>query len=315
MLAGLLGFVVLISGCITPQQKTVSGTGLVIVDFDATNTNIEGKGKYTTISLVAENQGNALIEHSKACLMGSNFYGNIEEGMWERADPENQKICQTKTNLKAYDPINDLPGGTISKKWRLKSPCLPSLIKRTDEFTGRVFYDYRTKLQTTIWVYSENEITAAKQRNEEIPSSLTIEKTIGPIDMTVDAVQPVRMEDGSFTLKLTFSNVGGGTVFTKDIDWDESDTIPSIDETRLNIFSAKIEAPSGIDVSECQSELNEIELRKGQTLTTSCDIYLPDDFTTTKRSFPITITSSYGYYVDKTLLITVSGKRKQTCGE
>ncbi len=310
----LLSFVIFVSGCITNTQNTPSGNGIVITNFEATNNNIEGKGRSTTINIVAENQGNALIEHAKVCLIGSNFYGESEEGMWERAYPETQKICQTKENLKAYDTENNLPGGTISKKWKLLSPCLPSLIKRADEFTGRVFYDYKTKLQTTIWVYSENEIVAAKQRGEQIPSELLIEKTLGPIDMDIHTVQPVRMEDESFTLKLTFSNVGGGTVFTKNIDWSESDTVPSIDESRLNIFSAKIEAPSGIDVSECQSELNEIELRKGQTLTTSCDIVLPPGFTTTKKSFPITITSSYGYYIDKSIIITVSGKRNQACG-
>jgi len=247
----LLLLVIFVSECVTTTQ-TPSGNGMTIVDFDASNNNIEGKGKSTTISIVAENQGNALIEHSKVCLMGSNFYGLSEEGMWSRTDPENQKICQIKENLKAYDTINNLPGGVITKKWRLTSPCLPSLIKRTDEFTGRVFYDYKTKMQTTVWVYSENEITAAKQRNEHIPSELVVEKTIGPIDMNIETVQPVRLEDGSFTVKMTFSNVGGGTVFTKDIDWSASDTIPSIDESRLNIFTADIKMPSGIDASECQ---------------------------------------------------------------
>lgn len=302
---------VAISGCVK-SQAAIKGIGLVITDFDSTISEIEGKDKLATISLAAENQGGSTIPNAKACLMGSNFPGSTAEGMWGRVDAT-QTICQVKTGLKAYDPVNNIPGGSITAKWKLSSPCIPALISRSDSFTGRVYYDYTTTAMTTVWVYADAEIQAARQRGEEIPTSLTIDKTVGPIDIFIDTAQPIRAEDESFTIKITFSNVGGGTLVNQALDWSAGDSLPTVDDTNLNIFSARISVPSGVVATDCTNELSEIELKKGSAITKSCDVNITGLGVTTKKSFPITIRADYAYYIDKDLAITTMGKRGQTC--
>ncbi len=132
--------------------------------------------------------------------------------------------------------------------------------------------------------------------------------------MSLETIQPIRAEDESFYLKITFSNVGGGTVF-KDLDeWDRED-IPAITDDELNFFDATLHLPSTLidEDDNCNfNELKDIELRRGQNITRTCDIKI-DETITTKKSYPITIVVEYGYYIDKTLSIVAKGKRGQTC--
>lgn len=299
-----------IAGCLgTTDEVGVTGQGLTITDFYSSYSEVEGKDRSVSIYLEAENQGASEITNVLACLIGSNFPGSIDDGLWSTTSD----ICQYDNNLAAYDEVSDIPGGSTSPRWRLKSPCLPETLTRTDQFTGRVYYDYNSSALTSVWVYSEGELRAAQQRGETIPSTLTVETTKGPISMSLEAVQPVRADDESFILKVTFSNVGGGTVFSGLGVWDRAD-IPDVTDDQLNFFTATLHLPSGLGgESECNTgELSDIELRRGQSITRSCDVTI-DETVATKKSYPIAIVAEYGYYIDDTLSIVTKGKRGQTC--
>ena len=312
--------IVAISGCVQ-QETTAAGNGMVITEFTSSLDSVSGGNKTVTIYMEGENRGGNTINMATGCLIGSNTAegtDNYKDGLWELVADNGwsgRSLCQgldTDDDLRPADPVNDIPGGTIKPRWYLKSPCLTETLTRTDTFTGRIFYEYDTTTTTSVWVYTETELTAAQQRGETIPSSLVVESTKGPVAIALDAVQPVRAEDGSVTLKMTISNVGNGVVFDKDAlsSWGDSDTVPSIAETDLNSFTATFDIAGDIasDV-DCAVELDDIELRKGASVTKSCDINIDKDKITAKQSFPITIEATYGYYIDSELSIVASGKR------
>lgn len=298
----------LLSGCVqtTDQTGTVKGSGIVITDFSSSRDYVEGKDRAVRIYMEVENQGGYATDKVLVCLIGS--FGEISESMWKLEDNECQKIDR---KLEAYDPTTDMPGGTARKAWTLKSPWVPYPQESDYTFTGRVYYFYRSMTSTKIKVYSESEIEAARQRGETLSSVEQQVKTISPIDITISAPTLLRAEDGYFTIRIQVSNVGGGIVFDhRKIDWN-SETPPSLSIDDLNYIKLNITYPKNeLDMTACETE---IELKKGETRTISCDFEIKDpESITTWKSYPITVEAEYGYYVDKDLLITVKGKKGET---
>lgn len=298
--------VILVSGCIQ-TTTTALGNGLVITDVYSSIEDVEGKDRSVRLSLEIENQGGASTDKVLACLMGSNFPGSTSEQMWGNES----SICQKATRkLSAADMINNMPGGAARFSWTLKSPWISYPQERTDEFTTRVFYEYKTQTSADVWVYSESEIRSAKQKGESIPETLEIRKTIGPVDISLNTIQPVRADDAYFTLRITVSNIGGSTVFNQTgFDWDESN-IPSLTEEKLNQVALSFSYPSGLTPEACDDI---VELKKGDTRTISCDFTINNPGSiTTKTSYPIIVTATYGYFIDNTIFINVKGKKGQS---
>jgi len=313
--------IVAISGCVQEQATTPTGNGMVITDFSSSLDTVSGGNKTVTIYLEAENMGGDTITKATGCLIGSNMGDDYQNGLWQFSkDVEGRPVCQgleTDETLRPADLANSIPGGTLKSRWYLKSPCLAETLSRTDSFTGRVFYEYDTIASTSIWVYTETELAAANQRGESIPSSLVVESTKGPVAISIDAVQPVRAEDGTVTLKITISNVGNGVVFDKEASiGGDGTSVPSLSESDLNTFTAAFTVSGDIaeDV-DCEIELTEIELRKGASVTKTCDIEIDEDKISAKNSFPITIEATYGYYIDSELSVQSSGKRNDDACE
>jgi len=296
-----------LSGCIqTQQQPVIKGSGIVITDFSSSRDYIEGKDRVVRIYMEIENQGGYATDKVLLCLIGS--FGETSESMWKLEGDECQKIDR---KLEAYDPVSELPGGTARKAWTLKSPWIPYPQESSYTFTGRAYYLYRSMTSTKIKVYSESEIEAARQRGETLSSVEDPVKTISPVDITISAPTLLRAEDGYFTIRLQVSNVGGGVVFdhTK-IDWN-SKMPPSLSIDDLNYIKLKISYPTNdLEMEACE---NEIELKKGETRTISCDFTIKNpEAITTWKSYPITVEAEYGYYVDKELLITVKGRKGES---
>ncbi len=296
-----------LSGCIqTTQKTTVTGKGIVITDFSSSRDAVEGKDKTVRIYMEVENQGSYATDSVLMCLLGS--FGKTSESMWKRSEDTPQ--CQKSgRKLEAYDPVNNLPGGTARSAWTLYSPWLPYPQQTTEEFTGRVYYQYKTRTTVKVTVFTEGEIEAAKQRGEPLSSISEQVKSISPVDISLSTQSLIRAEDGYFTLKITVSNTGGGIVFDNSKVDFASDTPPSLDTDSLNIAKLNINYPtSALKIEACESE---IELKKGETRTVSCDFTILEDIKT-KKTYPITVEAEYGYYVESTLTITARGKREET---
>ena len=63
------------------------------------------------------------------------------------------------------------------------------------------------------------------------------------------------------------------------------------------------------EYAECTEELRNIELRRGDSITKSCDITLKSGSVQAKQAFPVVIEAEYGYYIDSELSVAASGKR------
>ena len=300
--------ILLLSGCVMPEsgKNKITGKGIAITDFSSSREEVTGKNKPVRIYMEVENQGGYATNKILMCLIGS--FGKISEGMWELKSQQCYKVGRT---LEASDPVNNLPGGSARTSWTLSSPWIPYPEKRKDEFIGRVYYFYNSKSTAEIWVYSETEIEAEKQKGEKVSSIGEQTKTSGPIEIDISTPNLIRAEDGFFTVKITVSNVDGGVPFNSSaINWDSS-TPPLLTVDNLNVVKLSISYPSSeLKLEACE---NEIELRKGETRTISCDFQiLHPESITTKKMFPISVEAEYGYYIDSTLSITIYGKKGET---
>lgn len=314
--------VVAVSGCISGGSTTATGgNGIAITDFTSSVSEALDCDKSVRLNLDVENSGGNSIPTGEllACLNGKNFPGKTSEQMWAIDSTQTGKICQSLTKkLDAPDTVKNIPGGAASFKWTVNSPFVPFPLTRTDGFAGRVFYKYASRTSATVFVISESELAVSKQTGKALPSAPEIDKTASPVDISIDVTQPVIGGSGdTFTLKVTLSNVGGGTVFDPSaISFgSNSPSVPSIPEDSLNLITIKVDTSLGAGGSAesgfCNADLKNVELRKGSTVTIPCDIKINTPITSLK-SFPILLTASYGYFIDSSEVpMAVSGRKNK----
>lgn len=312
--------VVAVSGCISGGSKTaVSGNGIAITDFASSVSEATDCDKSVRLNLDIENKGGNSIPAGSllACLNGKNFPGKTSEQMWA-IDSATLQCQSLKKKLDAPDTVKNIPGGAASFKWTAYSPFVPFPLTRTDGFSGRVFYNYNSRTSATVFLISESELAVAKQTGKSLPSAPEIDKTTSPVDISIDVSQPVVGSSGdTFTLKVTLSNVGGGTVFDPSVVsfGSDSSSMPSIPEDKLNLITIKVDTSLGAggdtESGFCKADLKNVELRKGSTVTIPCDIKINTPITSLK-SFPILLTASYGYFIDSSEIpMAVSGKKNK----
>ncbi len=314
--------VVAISGCISGGQKTsAAGNGIAITDFSSSASEASDCDRSVRINLDVENQGGSSVDSNNllACLSGKNFPGKTSEQMWAVDSSQINRVCQTlPKKLDAVDNVKSIPGGAASFKWTAFSPFVPFPLTRTDGFSGRVFYKYSSRTSATVFVISEDGLAAAKQKGTALPSAPEIEKTASPVDISIDTNQPVIGQNGdTFTLKVTLSNVGGGTVFDPGAVsfGSPSSSLPSISEDQLNLITITVNtslyAGGSSEAGFCNADLRSVELRKGSTVTIPCDIRINAPISGL-RSFPILLTAKYGYFIDSSEVpISLSGKKNK----
>ncbi len=308
--------VVAVSGCIFGGGgTTVLGNGIEIIDFSSSQTEATDCDKSVRMNLDMENKGGKSIQSGDllACLVGKNFPGKTSEQMW--AVDSTTPVCQSiKKKIDAPDPLRNIPGGAASFKWTAYSPFVPFPLVRDDGFTGRVFYKYSSRTSATVYVISEGELATMKQTGKSVPSSAEIDKTASPVDIAIDVNQPiVGAKDDTFTLKVTLTNVGGGTVFDQSkVLFADGNSVPLVSEDDLNKITIDVSTPLdavSTGAGFCSADLKNVELRKGSTVIIPCDIKINKDITSL-QSYPILLTASYGYFVDSSQIpIQVGGKK------
>lgn len=312
----LVAAVVAVSGCtFGGGGTTVLGNGIEIIDFSSSQTEATDCDKSVKMNLDMENKGGKSIQSGDllACLVGKNFPGKTSEQMW--AVDSTTPVCQSlKKKLDAPDPLRSIPGGAASFKWTTYSPFVPFPLVRNDGFTGRVFYKYSSRTSATVYVVSEGELATMKQTGKSVPTSAEIDKTASPVDIAIDVKQPIVGAKGdTFTLKVTLTNVGGGTVFDQSkVTFADGNAVPLVLEDDLNKITIDVSTPldaAGSGAGFCKTDLSNVELRKGATVIIPCDININKDITSL-QSYPILLTASYGYFVDSSQVPILSGGKK-----
>ena len=310
--------VVLVAGCVQPGEwpwittpTTFVGGGLVITEFYADNTEVYNN-RSNEITMTVTNKGGASVPDGEAVavLQGSALKDDFSDNLYWTNRGTTTSVYQTMgKTMDPYDPIKDVPADEKTLHWYLTSPegIDPGTI-RNDVFIGRVYYDYSTTVTGNIWIYSEAESDAAKAAGKQLNQN-SFSSTSGPVALYI-TVRPddvvVSDEDSTFILKVKVVNTGGGAVYAPGtIDYDATTPDLSLDsETELNRIDISITAPSGWSgLSDCQGI--DIELLKGEE-TLTCDVTVP--VPSTFVSSQIKVEATYGYWIERTTTVTVSGR-------
>ena len=290
--------VLLVAACTSNNNEpsTVTGKGLEITSFTADQTEVQS-GKTLRITMDVENSGGYKVPMAKSLAF------LIFPSDWKFPDTSMKAWQKFGKDMDQADAARDVPADIDQLTWRLTAPTITTGQTRPDSFEGRVYYDYVTTVTGTVWLYSEAEYEAARTGGGTL-SQATFESTEGPVtvEVTVSPNPPViTSTDKMFTLKMKITNAGGGTVYkTSALAYSTGDV--NLDTADLNILSISA-TPSSAFSSDC---LGQQELIRGKDLTLTCDVTA--SVPSTKQSFPIQITVSYGYWKAQSLTVDVLGK-------
>lgn len=311
---------ILVAGCVGGQlpfpwiQTAVTGlggNGLVIMEFVADNTAVYNN-KSAKITMTVANKGGASVPDGSAIavLMGSAVQEGFAGGdlYWTERGTTTSVYQTMGKDMDPYDPVRDVPADEKILSWYLTSPIDAPSTGRSDVFMGRLYYDYSTTVTGNVWVYSEAEADAAQAAGRGLNQN-SFTSTSGPVAAYV-TVSPtnviVSSGDNTFTLQIKVSSVGGGTVYCQGcVDYVTPD-LEILAESELNVVSVDItDAPGGWSgYADCEDTA--LELVKGEA-TLTCDVVvtsIPD----TVRSDQFKVNVDYGYWVERSVTITVSGK-------
>jgi len=313
--------VVAVAGCtipgipgITPGGSIVgAGNGLEITSFTAQPETLYS-GSTARIIMEVENKGETTVPTSKsiAYLTGS----NIEFSSSPSSDMvwHDSSQYQTIKEMKSQDVVRGISGSTDRVSWTLNSPNIPRGQTRTDTFIGRLYCDYKTTTQGSVWVYSEAESEASRTAGRSLEKS-SFTTTKGPVGLAV-SVQPdpviLYSGDKTFSINIKITNLATGTIYKAGkITYDTTTSGKALISDDLNKVYLNITMQSDkleITTDECNG-YEEQELVAGRPTTIICDFEITEDLSTlTFKSYPITVSIDYGYFTERTATVTVQGK-------
>jgi len=312
---------VLIAGCtggqlpvipwITSPTTFAGGSGLVISDFSIDNTQVYSNHS-AKITMTVDNKGGSTVPQAKALtvLQGSAIKDTLADNLYWSGRSTTTSVYQNMgKDMKPYDPVKDVPADEKTLDWYLTSPTgITAGTTRNDVFIGRLYYDYATTVTGNVWVYSQAESDAAKASGRSLNQN-SFTSTSGPIAVYV-TVKPsnvvVSTGDNTFTVQIKVSNVGGGTVYLQGAVDYVAHTLAIDANTQLNRVVIAVTSPAGWSgFDACNSPAEGTELVKGEA-TLSCDVttIVPSTF----QSDQLSVVANYGYWVERTASVTVSGK-------
>lgn len=282
--------VVAVSGCLGDDEPVMSakGYGLEITNFTS---NLYGlySGQTTHVTMRIENHGESKVlkDYGLALL--------IVPGDWDITQDKNQAL---KKDLNFENSDRGIAMGTDQYTWTIKAPAITPGSKRPDSITGRIYYDYQTVAEGTLWLYPESELGSTQNK-------LTYKTQRGPIAISMTLVpDPVVVYSSGemFNLNIDLTNVGGGTVYMPEtVDADSY----SISDADRNVINLDVNIP-GLKVDDDCLEHVEFFGNKASVI---CDItYDEISVPSAKQSYPVSVKADYGYYKDQTINIEVTGK-------
>lgn len=302
---------VLISLCVNqPATNTTGGFGLEATDFSSDQSQVFS-GRTARLTMTVDNLGQSTVydQNSTVYLFGSNFALNDTTGIsWTNATPDDSQYRHFGKDMKPADTTRGVPADRKVFTYRLLAPTLPRGQSETDEFTGRIYYDYQTVARGTVWAYSEAESDAVRNSGGALQkSSFTSSKAPISVDISVGPDPPiVTAGDNTFSMSIILNNVGGGTVYkTGVLNYTLGYEGIALGTDDLNHVYVNIGGASGLSFSGCTADQEII----GQKTTLICDVTVDSGhIPPTKTGFSPVITISYGYYVDKKVSLEVVGK-------
>jgi len=312
--------IIAVAGCtipgipgITPGPLLGTGSGLEITSFTAQPETVYS-GSTVRIIMEVENKGETTVSSGKsiAYLTGSNIeFSSIPstDMVWHDTSQ-----YQTIKEMKSQDVVRGITGSTDRISWTLTSPTIPRGQTRADTFIGRVYCDYKTTSQGSVWVYSESEAEASRTAGRSLEKS-SFTSTKGPVGLDV-TVQPdpviLYTGENTFSINIKITNLATGTIYKpSNITYDTTSNNKALISDALNKVKLNITMQTGkieITTDECKGNIEQ-ELVAGRPTTIICDFEIKEDLTSlTFKSYPISVSIDYGYFTERTATVTVQGK-------
>ena len=288
------------SGCIGgvnipwgQQEETQASYGVIVTSFEPDFPEVES-GDNTELYLEIGNNGGSKATGVYAYLYNlGDLVADSDDHMFDDLEPPDETV--------------NLPGDVDSYTWTIEVPEMSQGVSQTYSPKIRLMYKYYTIANTKMTLLTKDEYRRLREKNQ-IPSQSSYTRvTKGPIGVTISTREPVIIEedDDTFKVFVTINTIGSGSVFDPDVDYESPADLSNNDLGKLKM---KIEAPGTSAVTgECDALDNyqPKSLRRGQTLTYTCELN-PDSFAT-MTEIPIKVTLYYGYLSDFSTSIKVIG--------
>jgi len=288
-----LSVVVSVSGCINLGKNTSTtptGLGLEITNFTSSTDSVRSN-RTLIVTMQLQNQGDYGVDKDSGLAL------LIMPSDWTVSPAKAQAYTK---DIGFQDTVRGTPMGSHVFRWTLVAPDLPEGITRPDSIEGRVFYDYKTTANGKIYVYPEDELTAAHEKGEKI-DTLAYQATNGPVGITVNVLpEPVSVYTAgeTFTLTITLTNLEKGTIYSQLVNTSDY----TLQEANRNKAQLSVSLPDFNITNTCAGTVEFF----GDTATAICDVKVPN-VPSTKQPYPISVTATYGYQISKNLDVTVNG--------
>lgn len=281
--------VVAISGC-TQSTGPTFGNGVTILNWEPTFSSVESNDQLQ-LRIRVQNQGEVTAKNVNAILTGI----NVDE--WGGFGVGN---AINFNDLSPPDRIQNTAGQIRESSFSLAAPKIPKGTTQQYSPQVRVFYEYKTTAIKSITLVNENELRRLQDQSKTLSSTDTV-TSAGPLKVTVNTGKFIKArETGSyssntFPITIDIQNIGGGVVARYNMPQDDY---------KVNVA---IEFPSRLQPIDCGTFLsNYVTLWKGQTASISCNLRISNPPLASEAA-NIKITLSYGYYIDSTTTVTVTG--------
>jgi hypothetical protein len=309
--------VLLVAGCTNVQIPNVfqtntvmGGTGMVISDFSADQTEVFGS-QTDRIMMTVSNKGGHSVPDSESLvyLTGSALSLDGDNDIYWTGSSETL-IKKIGKEMKPADLVRDTPADEKTITWSLSAPNVSRGEQTPYLFIGRVYSDYQTKITGNVWVYSETEADTAKTADRTL-NKATWSATSGPVAINARLTQdPVVLygTESTMTLIIKVSNSGSGVVYQKGaIDYATTDPNElALTSSEINRVTISGNVAGNPLPDECTNSGESIEMIGGKDLTLSCDVTITPP--ATFQGYPISISADYGYYSERSASVTVSGR-------
>jgi hypothetical protein len=262
----LLIFTVFLSGCISGITGG-GGSGVIISSFSPSDSTAE-PGTPVLLQLIVSNTGSQRADGVNVQLLGLTDEWGISPGRF-----------QSIGSLFGADPARgNNQGEERPITWTVTGPSKD--VQLSYEATVRLSYSYSTTLDAEMKAVGINYYQQTKTK-----SGIVQQKASGgPLSITAKTTS-VAISGGQIPVTFEIRNTGSGRVFS-----GGSPDVNSLDRI-------------GVSVSGASCPTTDLRLIKGQSALVYCTI--PTGGVDTFKIIPLTIKTSYNYYVDATTSISI----------
>jgi len=319
--------VITVSGCVLQSNVSNLDSGVYIMDFKPEFTNVYS-GEPVKFMLRVKNFGSEQATSGKVCMIGLGSEWIPAEGGKFSTCTEGCEDTDETRMFSLFPPSENVEGEEKICMWTYdKAPeNIPEGMQMTYTPVARLVYYYKSTTVKTISMLPYQEMRRLQETGAELPST-TSSSSSSPVSITIQNKGPIRYwsEPGqdkasvTFPLAIKIENTGGGTTtLSEDAGSGTAQRVYNKIKAVTISFPGLEEADYKLE--DCDKYLpgdttsggKVVELWEGRDYLINCKL----TFNNLDRGSPVTkviqVSAEYGYLVEKSTEIIVSGKTKQS---